>query len=218
MQERAVAAQNSANWESLPRVLAEIIAEYTALELLRHYCAKNPRTRRATLGMRLVSRAFANALRHAWKLYPPRTIVSTWSPRPYFLVSLDALPTFVEGILRLVALFAVREERFSTRTFSSIYTEIITSCCQKPPNSLSAPLYNQLGKQTSVLVKGGALRDLTGKRRALFVRQVTHLFRYLDRYYVPMFRLAEIEPCVLAAFAAESSGAPDNRLAAQNAA
>jgi|SaaInlV_125m_DNA_1040241.scaffolds.fasta_scaffold00668_8 hypothetical protein len=218
MQARAVAAQNSAEWDSLPHVLTEIIAEHAALELLRCYRTNSASSRRAILGLRLMSRAFATALSHAWKLYPPRTTMSTWSPRPYLLVSLEALPTFVEGILRLVALFAVREERFSTGTFSSLYTEIITSCCQKGPNSLSGPLYDQVGAQMSALAKGGALRDLTGERRALFVRMVACLFRYLDRYYVPRFRLAEIGPCVLAAFAEESSGVPDNQVAAQNTA
>lgn len=218
MESTAVAAQNRAEWESLPYVLTELIADHLALKVLCHYVVADAKSREAILDKRLVNRAFAAALRHAWKLFPPRTIFSTWSLNLRELVPAHALPTFVEGLLRLVARFASRGERFSTDTYSSLYTEIITSCCQKCPNNQAASLYSELGAQTSALVRSGALRDLTGEKRVLFARVVGCLFRYLDRFYVPRLNLTEVEPYVLSKFAAVGNKAPDNRVAAQNTA
>ncbi len=218
MESTAVAAQNSAEWESLPYVLTELIAEHLALKVLCHYVVADAKSRKTILRKRLVNRAFATALRHAWKLFPPRTILSTWSLNPRELVPAHALPTFVEGLLRLVALFASRGERFSTDTYSSLYTEIITSCCQKCPNNQAASLYSELGAQTSALIQSGALRDLTAERRLLFARTVGCLFRYLDRFYVPRLNLTEVEPYVLSKFGAVGNNAPDNKVASQNAA
>ena len=82
---------------------------------------------------------------------------------------------------------------FSVRESSFLYTIVFTMCTQKPPLNFSVQLYEFLGDQAEAAGAEIAPDTREGTQWTSFF---VHLFKYLDRFYIPRVRLPELKELV----------------------
>ena len=76
------------------------------------------------------------------------------------------------------------------------------ACTYKPPYNRSEALYNALFDKVLKLVQDGTLADITGEKRNLFIRFLTQVFKYIDRFYVKRLSLPDVRANLVDAFRA----------------
>jgi len=100
----------------------------------------------------------------------------------------------------------VYKHRISTDEYSQLYTTVYTMCTQKPPNNWSEPLYNNyceavidyLTARILPRIKEkhdeAMLRELVRRweNHKTIIRFLSHVFKYLDRFYVKRLSLPEL--------------------------
>jgi len=100
----------------------------------------------------------------------------------------------------------VYKNRISTDEYSQLYTTVYTMCTQKPPNNWSEQLYNYYCEAVKeyltarilprIRVKHDEfmLRELVRRweNHKLMIRFLSHVFKYLDRFYVKRLSLPEL--------------------------
>jgi cullin 1 len=100
----------------------------------------------------------------------------------------------------------VYKNRISTDEYSALYTTVYTMCTQKPPNNWSEHLYNNYCEavkdylQSRILPRikekhdEYMLRELVRRwdNHKLMIRFLSHVFKYLDRFYVKRLSLPEL--------------------------
>jgi len=96
--------------------------------------------------------------------------------------------------------------KISTDEYSNLYTTVYTMCTQKPPNNWSEQLYNNycdavkdyLSARILPRIKEKhdetMLKELTRRweNHKLMIRFLSHVFKYLDRFYVKRLSLPEL--------------------------
>jgi len=96
--------------------------------------------------------------------------------------------------------------RITTEEYSQLYTTVYSMCTQKPPNNWSEQLYNNycasVKEYLSVRVlpriraksNEAMLRELVRRweNHKLMIRFLSHVFKYLDRFYVKRLSLPEL--------------------------
>ena len=100
----------------------------------------------------------------------------------------------------------VYKDKITTDEYSSLYTTVYTMCTQKPPNNWSEHLYNNycdavkdyLAARILPRIKEKhdeyMLRELVRRwdNHKLMIRFLSHVFKYLDRFYVKRLSLPEL--------------------------
>mmetsp|Transcript_22229 Transcript_22229/g.71840 ORF Transcript_22229/g.71840 Transcript_22229/m.71840 type:complete len:749 (-) Transcript_22229:395-2641(-) len=100
----------------------------------------------------------------------------------------------------------VYKHKISTDEYSQLYTTVYTMCTQKPPNNWSEPLYNNyceavidyLTARILPRIKEkhdeSMLRELVRRweNHKTIIRFLSHVFKYLDRFYVKRLSLPEL--------------------------
>jgi len=100
----------------------------------------------------------------------------------------------------------VYKNRISTDEYSALYTTVYTMCTQKPPNNWSEHLYNNYCEAVKDYLSGRILPRIKEKHdeymlrelvrrwdnHKLMIRFLSHVFKYLDRFYVKRLSLPEL--------------------------
>jgi len=100
----------------------------------------------------------------------------------------------------------VYKSYISTEEYSALYTTVYTMCTQKPPNNWSEHLYNNycdavkdyLSARILPRIKEkhdeAMLRELVRRweNHKLMIKFLSHVFKYLDRFYVKRLSLPEL--------------------------
>jgi len=100
----------------------------------------------------------------------------------------------------------VYKNRISTDEYSALYTTVYTMCTQKPPNNWSEQLYNYYCEAVKEYLTARILPRIREKHdefmlrelvrrwenHKLLVRFLSHVFKYLDRFYVKRLSLPEL--------------------------
>eukprot|EP00900_Chrysochromulina_parva_P024310 jgi/Chrpa1/6512/Chrysochromulina_OHIO_Genome00012947-RA len=100
----------------------------------------------------------------------------------------------------------VYKTKISTDEYSNLYTTVYTMCTQKPPNNWSEQLYNYYCEAVKEYLSArilprikekhdeSMLRELVRRweNHKLLVRFLSHVFKYLDRFYVKRLSLHEL--------------------------
>ena len=178
-----------AQWASLPQELQERVLWLLSRMLFlpgldsEHFC-----------GTRLVNKSFAAQLRSMLWIFCP-------GMHPGFVEH------FVEGLMRYTAegvslWYKDETYYFTTPVYSQLYSRVYIVCTYKPPHNKSEGLYYALYHNVVKLVKDGTLADITGEKRDLFIRFLTQVFKYLDRFYVKRLSLPDVRANLVEAFQA----------------
>jgi len=100
----------------------------------------------------------------------------------------------------------VYKNRISTEEYSKLYTMVYSMCTQKPPNNWSEPLYKNYCDAIKDYLTARILPRIKEKHdesmlkelvrrwdnHKLMVRFLSHVFKYLDRFYVKRLSLPEL--------------------------
>jgi len=100
----------------------------------------------------------------------------------------------------------VYKNRISTDEYSQLYTTVYTMCTQKPPNNWSEQLYNYYCEAVKEYLTARILPRIREKHdefmlrelvrrwenHKLMIRFLSHVFKYLDRFYVKRLSLPEL--------------------------
>jgi len=100
----------------------------------------------------------------------------------------------------------VYKTKISTSEYSDLYTTVYTMCTQKPPNNWSEHLYNNYCEAVKEYLQARILPRIKEKHdesmlkelvrrwenHKLLVRFLSHVFKYLDRFYVKRLSLPEL--------------------------
>lgn len=197
---------NTALWERLPEDAEVLILNALVRQLSTNLRVGCKTSREAAYCAREINWAFRRAVGHLWRLFTPKVWVqapmsgfqftSRWTMRA------DAVPSFVEGVMRYYCNYVVDDGRYAINsdTYSSLYSLIYDACVTRQPvggglsKTLSEPYYDALQSVGRALVENGALRGLkSAKQRARWVLIVSHIFKFLDRNYVPRYELPHVE-------------------------
>jgi len=116
-----------------------------------------------------------------------------------------------QGVLKIQEILEDLSENvfrisITTEEYSSLYTTVYSMCTQKPPNNWSEQLYHNycasvkeyLSQKVLPRIKAKSseamLRELVRRweNHKLMVRFLSHVFKYLDRFYVKRLSLPEL--------------------------
>jgi cullin 1 len=100
----------------------------------------------------------------------------------------------------------VYKHKISTDEYSNLYTTVYTMCTQKPPNNWSEHLYNNYCEAVKDYLSARILPRIKEKHddimlrelvrrwenHKLMIRFLSHVFKYLDRFYVKRLSLPEL--------------------------
>jgi len=100
----------------------------------------------------------------------------------------------------------VYQNRITTDEYSDLYTTVYTMCTQKPPNNWSEHLYNNYVEAVKDYLSARILPRIREKHdeymlrelvrrwenHKLMIRFLSHVFKYLDRFYVKRLSLPEL--------------------------
>lgn len=100
----------------------------------------------------------------------------------------------------------VYKSYISTEEYSALYTTVYTMCTQKPPNNWSEHLYNNYCEAVKDYLSArilprikekhdeAMLRELVRRweNHKLMIKFLSHVFKYLDRFYVKRLSLPEL--------------------------
>tara|TARA_B110001452_G_C15227376_1_gene425335 strand:- start:1697 stop:2398 length:702 start_codon:yes stop_codon:yes gene_type:complete len=100
----------------------------------------------------------------------------------------------------------VYRNKISTDEYSNLYTTVYTMCTQKPPNNWSEHLYNNYCEAVKDYLSSRILPRIKEKHdeymlrelvrrwdnHKLMIRFLSHVFKYLDRFYVKRLSLPEL--------------------------
>jgi len=100
----------------------------------------------------------------------------------------------------------VYKNRISTDEYSKLYTTVYTMCTQKPPNNWSEQLYHNYCEAVKEYLTNRILPRIREKHdefmlrelvrrwenHKLLIRFLSHVFKYLDRFYVKRLSLPEL--------------------------
>merc|ERR1719271_2402119 len=98
------------------------------------------------------------------------------------------------------------ESGITTEEYSSLYTTVYTMCTQKPPNNWSEHLYNNYCDAVKDYLSARILPRIKEKHdeamlqelvrrwenHKLMIKFLSHVFKYLDRFYVKRLSLPEL--------------------------
>jgi len=167
----------------LPSELADHVAQLLARQLYRDVELYDGASRVAVYCARELGRAFRRAVGHLWQLFAPKRWVVC---RPFSRCAMraDAVPSFVEGVMRFHCTRLLDDIPLGGATHSSIYATVYEACSVPHPHSLCEPLHAAIGTVGRRLVRDGPLLQLSLGQRGRFQRLVHHMFRFLDAHYV----------------------------------
>jgi len=111
----------------------------------------------------------------------------------------------IEGILEDMR-DGVYKNKITTDEYSMLYTTVYTMCTQKPPNNWSEQLYNNYVEAVKDYLSARILPRIREKHdeymlrelvrrwenHKLMIRFLSHVFKYLDRFYVKRLSLPEL--------------------------
>jgi len=111
----------------------------------------------------------------------------------------------IEGILEDMK-EGVYKNKITTDEYSMLYTTVYTMCTQKPPNNWSEQLYNNYVEAVKDYLSARILPRIREKHdeymlrelvrrwenHKLMIRFLSHVFKYLDRFYVKRLSLPEL--------------------------
>ena len=100
----------------------------------------------------------------------------------------------------------VYKDKITTDEYSALYTTVYTMCTQKPPNNWSEHLYNNYCEAVKEILTSRILPRIKEKHdefmlrelvrrwdnHKLMIRFLSHVFKYLDRFYVKRLSLPEL--------------------------
>ena len=100
----------------------------------------------------------------------------------------------------------VYKSYISTEEYSALYTTVYTMCTQKPPNNWSEHLYNNYCDAVKDYLSARILPRIKEKHdevmlkelvrrwenHKLMIKFLSHVFKYLDRFYVKRLSLPEL--------------------------
>ena len=100
----------------------------------------------------------------------------------------------------------VYKDKISTEEYSALYTTVYTMCTQKPPNNWSEHLYNHYCDAVKDYLSARILPRIKEKHdeamltelvrrwenHKLMIKFLSHVFKYIDRFYVKRLSLPEL--------------------------